>query len=236
MTWAHDWTGPYAGAQIGMGFGDNDGSFSYVTPDGFTDKPSLITNAYGVLAGAHLGYNRQLDQWVLGFEASADVTDLNKREQLGWANPQTPPQARTLPSNCVRLRRDDRRPYLFRFSRLAARARRLCLEPPARLRDGRSRPSEISISSPTSADRTLNGNFYFAAAQDRSLWRLGWTGGARRRICDHAALVGARGMALHRFRSYRRDADELLHDGRRSDLLSGRSSRHAEPDRGRREL
>ena len=85
MTWVHDWTGPYAGLQIGEGFGDNDGTFSYVTPDGYFGTPSFVANGYGVLAGAHLGYNQQFDNWVLGLEASGDVTNINKREQLGWS-------------------------------------------------------------------------------------------------------------------------------------------------------
>src|SRR5208283_114177 len=90
MTWVHDWTGPYAGVQVGMDVGDNGGTFSYVTPDGFFGTPSFVTNAYGVLAGAHLGYNQQLDHFVLGLEASADITDINKAEQLGWSSANAP--------------------------------------------------------------------------------------------------------------------------------------------------
>ena len=185
MTWAHDWTGPYAGLQIGMGFGDNGGNFSYVTPDGFSGSPSFITNGYGVLAGAHLGYIRQLDHWVLGLEGSVDVTDLNKREQLGWTNVSDASAPFSALGFC---------PFFVGSTgagcggtidahissevqgSLRARAgyawNRLLVYGTGGLAFG-----NFNLQSSIGGQDAL-GNFYFAAANDRSLWRLGWTGGA----------------------------------------------------------
>jgi len=184
MTWVHDWTGPYAGLQIGMAFGDNDGRFSYVTPDGVTDRPSLSNNAYGVLAGAHLGYNKQLDHWVLGLEGSVDVTDLNRREQLGWSNT-TDIAATLLPGYCTYFAGlfnsgcggtiDAHISSDFQGS-LRARAgyawNRLLVYGTGGLAFG-----DFNLQSSIGGQDSL-GNFYFAAANDRSLWKLGWTGGA----------------------------------------------------------
>ena len=146
MTWVHDWTGPYAGVQIGMDWGDNGGSFSYVTPDGYAGSPSFDTNGYGVLAGAHLGYNQQFDHLVLGLEASADVTDLNKREQLGWSTPD--PTAYYLYGvnaycNAGACGGAIDAHISSDFQGSLARPRRLCLEPPAGLWNRRSGLREL---------------------------------------------------------------------------------------------
>jgi len=178
MTWVHDWTGPYAGLQIGMGVGENGGSFSYFTPDGFFGTPSFVTNGYGVLAGAHAGYNKQFDNWVLGLEAAADVTDLNKGEQLGWTAPlQFDPVtfAALCPTfNCGGSIDANISSY-FQGS-LRARAgyawNRLLVYGTGGLAFG----AFNVLSSAGGQDQF--GNFYYATAQGRSLWRLGWTGGA----------------------------------------------------------
>ena len=81
-----DWS--LRGLQIGYGWGVNAGSFSYATPDGFNGiAVSWSTPRKGVLVGAHLGYNRQFDNWVVGLEGSVDGSNLEKRELLGWADP-----------------------------------------------------------------------------------------------------------------------------------------------------
>jgi TonB-dependent siderophore receptor len=178
LTWVHDWTGPYAGAQIGMGFGDNDGSFSYVTPDGFNASPSFVKNAYGVLAGAHLGYNKQFDNWVVSLEASGGITDLTRREQLGWANP----RGGLYCAYFVRFTNvgcggniDAHIQSQFQGSLLARAGYawdRLLVYGTGGLAFG-----DFNLQSGIGGQDSL-GNFYYAAAQDRSLWRLGWTAGA----------------------------------------------------------
>jgi len=171
MTWVHDWSDPYTGLQIGLGFGDNGGKFSYVTPDGFSDTPRLITNAYGVLAGAHFGYDKQFDNWVLGLEASADVTDVNKREQLGWGDPNS---FCIIGGPCGGVV-DAHISSDFQAS-LRARAgyawNRLLV-----YGTGGLAFANFNLQS-TIGGQDSAGNFYYAAANDRSLWRLGWTGGA----------------------------------------------------------
>jgi len=180
MTWAHDWSGPYAGLQVGMGWGVNGGNFSYLTPDGFGGSPPFITNAYGVLAGAHVGYNQQFDHWVLGLEGSVDVTDLNKREQLGWSNP-------------------DPNAY-YAFAGYAFCASGSCggaidthiqsdIQGSLRARAGYAWNRLLLYGTGGLALANFNlqsniggqdafGNFYFAAANDRSTVRAGWTAGA----------------------------------------------------------
>ena len=83
-----DWTGFYVGGQVGYAWGDNAGSFTYATPDGFSGSPSLAQDAQGVIPGVHLGYNHQFDNnWLVGLEGSVDGTNLSKFEALGWSNP-----------------------------------------------------------------------------------------------------------------------------------------------------
>ena len=72
------WTGFYVGGQIGYGWGDNDGSVSWATAQGQAGQSNLGSGAQGVIGGAHLGYNEQFDQWVLGLEGSVDGTTLTK--------------------------------------------------------------------------------------------------------------------------------------------------------------
>ena len=235
MTWTHDWSGSYAGLQAGLGWGGNDGTFSYFTPDGFSGSPSFITNSYGVLAGAHVGYNWQFDHWVLGLEGSVDVTDLNKREQLGWSNP-------------------DPNAY-YSFSGYAFCGFGACggaidahissdIQGSLRARAGYAWNRLLLYGTGGLAVTNFNlqssiggqdafGNFYYRR-RERSLGdapRLDWRRG--RRICDHASLVGARGISLLRLRPYRGDAHLLLDDGA---LLRGRLPRHAAAGSSRGQL
>jgi len=46
-------------------------------PPGFPFVRSLSENPSGVIGGAHLGYNLQINQWVLGFEGSVDGTSIH---------------------------------------------------------------------------------------------------------------------------------------------------------------
>ena len=72
------WTGLYIGGQMGYGFGDNDGWVSWSTAQGQTGQSNLARGAQGVIGGAYVGYNQQVDNWVLGLEGSVDGTTLTK--------------------------------------------------------------------------------------------------------------------------------------------------------------
>lgn len=68
------WTGIYVGGQVGYGWGTQKANLAL--PDG-----SILYNSYsaeGVIGGAHVGYNYQINQWVLGLEGSVDGTSISK--------------------------------------------------------------------------------------------------------------------------------------------------------------
>ena len=77
------WTGPTLGGQIGYAWGDNIGSAIYATPDGLSGEDALGNIAQGVIGGAHVGYNTQIEQWVIGVEGTLDGTNLVNRPSLG---------------------------------------------------------------------------------------------------------------------------------------------------------
>jgi len=68
------WTGLYIGAQIGYAW-DHDAANGFI-PAADIFIPANI-NPDGVIGGAHVGYNLQINQWVIGFEGSADGTSLS---------------------------------------------------------------------------------------------------------------------------------------------------------------
>ncbi len=61
-----DWTGFYAGAQLGYGWGDVD-----------TDNGVEYGDVEGALGGLHVGFDRDFGQFVLGAEASYNAADLS---------------------------------------------------------------------------------------------------------------------------------------------------------------
>jgi outer membrane immunogenic protein len=68
------WSGIYIGGQVGYAWGSDpidevDTVFDHNAF--FNDKPN------GVIGGAHLGYNLQIAQWVVGLEGSVDGTSLH---------------------------------------------------------------------------------------------------------------------------------------------------------------
>lgn len=87
------WTGFYAGAQVGYGWAKE--SSSIQNPGG-PQVPGLVLadpvfipysiSPAGVIGGAHVGYNLQVNQWVVGVEGSVDGTSLSKTAFIG-----TPP-------------------------------------------------------------------------------------------------------------------------------------------------
>ncbi|MEJ0096243.1 MAG: outer membrane protein [Methylocella sp.] len=68
------WTGFYIGAQVGYAWGTSNGNIG----DNFGDFSSLSVSNSGVIGGGHVGYNLQLNQFVVGLEGSVDGSSLSK--------------------------------------------------------------------------------------------------------------------------------------------------------------
>ena len=72
------WTGIYIGGQIGYAWGSGNNNF-----DGFDPfRLALINTSVGgtpngVIGGAHVGYNWQVNQWVFGLEGTVNGTSLS---------------------------------------------------------------------------------------------------------------------------------------------------------------
>lgn len=69
-TTMYDWSGLYAGLQVGYAFGDAEHSFS-------NGAPSDNSDPEGVLGGAHLGVLLQSNQLVFGLEGDIELTDID---------------------------------------------------------------------------------------------------------------------------------------------------------------
>ncbi|MEJ0094873.1 MAG: outer membrane protein [Methylocella sp.] len=67
------WTGIYIGGQVGFAWGDQNVSSN--TGFGFD---SFGSNNDGVIGGGHVGYNLQLNQFVIGLEGSVDGSSIKK--------------------------------------------------------------------------------------------------------------------------------------------------------------
>ncbi|HXW71112.1 MAG TPA: TonB-dependent siderophore receptor [Methylocella sp.] len=70
-----DWTGIDLGFQAGYAW--NNGNLNFTGVDSSTGSPvnnSFIDTHNGAIGGAHLGYNYQINQWVVGVEGSVDLT------------------------------------------------------------------------------------------------------------------------------------------------------------------
>lgn len=79
----HDWSGPYIGVHAGYGRFDSNVDFDPIS-NNFTNKinagrvpPGLDHQADGFLGGAQLGYNHQIDMFVLGAEVDASFTGID---------------------------------------------------------------------------------------------------------------------------------------------------------------
>lgn len=69
------WTGVYLGGQIGYAWGNDSINESvFAIPASF----SLGSNPNGVIGGAHVGYNLQIAQWVVGLEGDVDGTSFSR--------------------------------------------------------------------------------------------------------------------------------------------------------------
>jgi outer membrane immunogenic protein len=82
------WTGFYIGAQIGGAWGT--GALSNFNGfDPFTRtflNTSIGGTPSGVIGGGHVGYQAQINQWILGIEGSVDGTSLRKDVTAAFPN------------------------------------------------------------------------------------------------------------------------------------------------------
>jgi outer membrane immunogenic protein len=74
------WTGIYLGGQIGYAWASGNNNFTGFDPffaGGTFLSTNLGGNPSGVIGGGNVGYNYQINQWVLGIEGSVDGTSLS---------------------------------------------------------------------------------------------------------------------------------------------------------------
>src|SRR5271169_3644865 len=71
------WTGVYVGGQIGYAWGSGNLSYTGFDPfSGLAFTTGLGGSPNGVIGGAHVGYNYQINQFVFGLEGTVDGTSL----------------------------------------------------------------------------------------------------------------------------------------------------------------
>jgi len=70
----YSWTGFYAGAHAGYGWGSQHDNLSVPTGGG---APDDSFNANGAVGGLHAGYNAQIDSIVFGLEADIDLSGIS---------------------------------------------------------------------------------------------------------------------------------------------------------------
>jgi opacity protein-like surface antigen len=75
------WTGFYVGGFLGVGFGKTDIRF-VGDPGGAGNNPRV----FGGLGGGQIGYNYQINQWVLGVEGDAGAANLHGARTCGTSN------------------------------------------------------------------------------------------------------------------------------------------------------
>jgi outer membrane immunogenic protein len=68
------WTGVYVGGQIGYAWGSDKVSVPFIAAAGFGDFASA--SPQGLIGGGHIGYNYQVNQFVLGLEGDVEGTDI----------------------------------------------------------------------------------------------------------------------------------------------------------------
>jgi outer membrane immunogenic protein len=81
------WSGFYLGGQVGYAWARDNGSINNPAP-GIPGLPAAIflpftVDLNGVIGGAHVGYNLQINQWVVGLEGDVDGTSLSKTQLVG---------------------------------------------------------------------------------------------------------------------------------------------------------
>jgi outer membrane immunogenic protein len=68
------WTGFYLGGQVGYGWGTERANVTFPAAGTLFNSFS----AQGVIGGGHIGYNYQVNQWVIGLEGTVDGTSISK--------------------------------------------------------------------------------------------------------------------------------------------------------------
>jgi outer membrane immunogenic protein len=76
----YDWSGGYIGVNVGYGWGRSSDTSGLGAPPLFTD--TLRSDMNGVLGGAQIGYNSQMQNWVVGLEADFQGTGQNSTHPL----------------------------------------------------------------------------------------------------------------------------------------------------------
>jgi len=81
------WTGFYVGGQLGYAWGKDpvtvNSNFTeeFLTLDPFTSAQRQSSPS-GAIGGAHIGYNWQINQFVLGVETNVDATNFNGQQSI----------------------------------------------------------------------------------------------------------------------------------------------------------
>ncbi len=175
-----NWTGFYVGGQVGYAWGDNAGSFAYATPEGYSASPSLVRDAQGVIFGAHAGYNQQFGDWVTGLEGSVEGTNLSKFEPLGWVNSANIGNggcSAPIPPCFIGTYGGSVTANISSDIQGAVRAR-LGYAWNRLLFYGAGGVALANFNLQSNLGGQNPNEFYYAAAQDRSTTRVGWTLGA----------------------------------------------------------
>jgi outer membrane immunogenic protein len=73
----YTWTGAYIGGQIGYAWGTDNASLFANHSTLFADS-TFDSSPSGVIGGAHVGYNLQINHWVVGFKGTVDGTSLSQ--------------------------------------------------------------------------------------------------------------------------------------------------------------
>lgn len=77
----YSWTGLYVGAQVGYAWGHDSvsglGVGAFEGPAPLVVTSSFGTSPQGVIGGGHVGYNLQINQWLVGLEGSFDGTSFS---------------------------------------------------------------------------------------------------------------------------------------------------------------
>ena len=87
---AYNWSGFYAGVNVGYGFGNGNVDLGVIDPTGSLQgaaaagvfPSSYSFNRDGVVGGAQIGFNQQVGAWVWGVEADIQGSDINGSQSV----------------------------------------------------------------------------------------------------------------------------------------------------------